>query len=138
MIKNRLEQLFKSYQKAFINYDINKVSSCYHLPCTLNTPDRIVLLSSDSDCQQEFLAIFTQLKEGKMSDIIAHKASFQQVSEQLYLVCIDWDFVDENKQTFADFVAIYHVVDCNDTLKIVNVVSHELTSSLTLENRLNL
>lgn len=136
MNKERLQKLFKQYQNAFINYDIDKVSSCYHLPCTLNTPDKIVLLSSLLDCQQEFGAIFTQLKDAGISDIIAQRASFQQMSEQLYLVCIDWDFVDEQKQTFADFAAIYHVLDCNGTLQIVNVVSHELSSSLALEHAL--
>jgi len=132
MIKIKLQQLFKHYQNAFLHYDIDAVSSCYHLPCTLNTPDKLVLLSSPSDCQQEFGAIFTQLKEANIRDILAKKASFEQMGEQLYLVCIDWDFIDGQGQAFADFTAIYHVLDTGDALKIVNVVSHELESSLTL------
>jgi len=134
----RLQQLFKHYQKAFINYDLNEVSSCYHLPCTLNTPDKIVLLSSQADCLEEFNAIFIQLKEAKTSNIIAKKASFEPISKQLYLVCIDWDFIDGQGEVFADFAAIYHVLDSEGTLKIVNVVSHDLANSLTLVNRLAL
>ncbi len=133
----KIEQLFKQYQKAFINYDIDEVISCYHLPCTLNTPDKIVLLSSKSDCQQEFGAIFSQLKEANTSNVIAKKASYQQMSEQLYLVCIDWDFIAGQGQVFADFAAIYHVLDTVDGLKIINVVSHELESSLTLAKPLS-
>ena len=112
------------------------MSRCYHLPCTLNTPDKIVLLSSKSDCHEEFGTIFTQLKEAKTSNIIAKKASFEQVSKQLYLVCIDWDFIDGQRQVFADFTAIYHVLDSDGVLKIVNVISHELDSSLTLTESL--
>jgi len=137
MIKIKLEQLFKHYQNAFLQCDLDGVSSCYHLPCTLNTPDKLVLLSSPTDCQQEFSAIFTQLKEANTRDVLAKKASFEQMSEQLYLVCIDWDFIDGQGQVFADFTAIYHVLDTGEALKIVNVVSHELESSLTLTTSLS-
>jgi len=134
----RLQQLFKHYQNAFINYNVNEVSSCYHLPCTLNTPDKIVLLLTPDDCLQEFNAIFTQLKAASTGDIIAQKASYQQVSDQLSLVCIDWDFIDSQGAVFADFAAIYHVLDIDGTLKIVNVVSHELGNSLLLKHKLAL
>jgi hypothetical protein len=133
----QLQQLFKSYQNAFLHCDIDGVSACYHLPCTLNTPDKIVLLSSQADCLEEFGTIFTQLKEAKTSNIIAKKASFEQVSKQVYLVCIDWDFIDGQGQVFADFTAIYHVLDNEGTLKIINVISHELDSSLTLTEPLS-
>lgn len=136
MSQIKLQQLFKSYQNAFLHYDIDGVSNCYHLPCTLNTPDKIVLLSSKADCQIEFGAIFTQLKEGNVGDIIAKRASFERVSKQLYLVCIDWDFIDGEEQVFAGFSAIYHVLDTDGTLQIVNVVSHELDSSLSLSEQL--
>jgi hypothetical protein len=132
MSQIKLQNLFKYYQEAFINYDLDGVSSCYHLPCTLNTPDKIVLLSNALDCEQEFSAIFTQLQQANTSNVVAKKASFSQVSKQLYLVCIDWDFIDEQGNVFADFAAIYHVLETNEALKIVNVVSHELDSSLTL------
>jgi len=137
LIGIKLQELFKRYQNAFIHYDINEVSNCYHLPCTLNTPDKIVFLSSQSDCHEEFSTIFTQLKEAKTSNVIAKKASFEQVSKQLYLVCIDWDFIDGQGQVFAEFTAIYHVLDNDDTLRIINVISHELDSSLTLTESLD-
>ena len=128
----KLKALFKDYQNGFVHCDIDEVSRCYHLPCTLNTPDKIVLLSSPADCLEEFGSIFSQLKEAKTSNIIAKKASFEQVSKQVYLVCIDWDFIDGQGQVFADFSAIYHVLDNEGTLKIINVISHELDNSLAL------
>ncbi len=137
MVTIKLQNLFKHYQKAFLVYDIEKVVSCYHLPCTLNTPDKIVLLSSQTDCHKEFSEIFTQLKDVATSDILAKKASFMQVSKQLYLVCIDWHFIDGQGQVFADFAAFYQVLNINGALKIVNVTSHELESSLTLAEPLS-
>ena len=137
MSKIKLQQLFKHYQNAFLQCDLEAVSRCYHLPCTLNTPDKIVLLKSAADCQQEFGAIFTQLKEASTSNIIAKKASFEQVSKQVYLVCIDWGFIDGQGLVFADFAAIYHVLDHDGTLKIINVVSHDLDSSLSLAEPLS-
>ena len=137
MTQPRLEQLFHQYQKAFMQYDLEQVASCYHLPCTLNTPEKVVLLTTPEDCQQEFSEIFAQLQQVATSDIIAKKASYSKVSEQVYLVCIDWDFIDGQGQVFADFAAIYHVLDINDSMKIVNVISHELDSSLTLDSPLS-
>ena len=133
----KLQNLFKQYQKAFLTYDIDEVISCYHLPCTLNTPDKIILLSNQSDCHNEFNEIFAQLKQAVTRDVVAKKASYVQISKQLYLVCIDWDFIDGQGQVFADFAAVYHVVDIDDTLKIINVISHELESSLTLAKPLH-
>jgi hypothetical protein len=132
MTASKLQNLFTQYQKAFLAYDIKGVMDCYHLPCTLNTPDKIVLLSNESDCHSEFSEIFTQLKSVKTSNVLAKKASYEQISEQLYLVCIDWDFVDGQGNVFADFAAVYHVLDVAGRLKIINVISHTLESSLTL------
>lgn len=128
----KLQQLFKRYQQAFIHYELDELCRCYHLPCTLNTPDKIVLLASGSDCHQEFNRIFKQLKDAKISQVIAKKATFEQVSKALYLVCIDWHFIDGVGEVFSEFTAIYHVLETDETLKIVNVVSHELENSLTL------
>lgn len=137
MIADKLQNLFKQYQKAFLAYDIKGVMRCYHLPCTLNTPEKVVLLANESDCHQEFSAIFTQLKSVATSNVLAKKASYMKVSAQLYLVCIDWDFIDGQGHVFADFAAIYHVLDIDGTFKIMNVTSHELESSLTLTEPLN-
>ncbi len=137
MTASKLENLFTQYQKAFLAYDIEAVMDCYHLPCTLNTPDKIVLLANESDCHNEFSEIFAQLKSVATSNVLAKKASYEQISEQLYLVCIDWDFIDGQGDVFADFAAVYHVLDIAGTFKIINVISHALESSLTLAKLLN-
>ena len=149
-IATKLQQLFRQYQYAFMHYDMDELQQCYHLPCTLNTPDKILLIKSENDFLQEFDAIFTQLKSAQTSNIVAKQCSFEQISQQLYLVCIAWDFIDGHGEVFADFAAIYHVLDCKhnineiessairkNTVKIINVVSHELDSALTLSEQLS-
>ena len=137
MTASKLKHLFTQYQKSFLAYDIEGVMDCYHLPCTLNTPDKIVLLANESGFHHEFREIFAQLKSVATSNVFPKKASYEQISEQLYLVCIDWDFVDGESEIFADFAAIYHVLDIAGTFKIINVISHTLESSLTLAKPLD-
>ena len=135
VIATQLGQLFERYQNAFIAYDIDTLSDCYHLPCTLNTPEQITLLTNKADCRQEFNTIFSQLKDGNINQIIAKKASYEQVSDQLYLVCIEWDFIDNDEEIFADFAAIYHILVNDSGLKIINVTSHDLECSLSLSEK---
>lgn len=132
MQTKKIAELFKNYLSAFKNYDLDKVVACYHLPCTLNTPDKVVLLTDIKACQQEFSDIFTQLKQAKTSDIIAEKASYSLLSENLFFACIDWTFIDGQGEIFADFCAIYHLILINNELKIINVISHDLSNSLAL------
>ncbi len=133
MQTKKIAELFKAYLSAFKNYDLDKVVACYHLPCTLNTPDKVVLLKDIKTCQQEFSDIFTQLEQAKTSDIIAEKASYSLLSENLFFACIDWTFIDGQGEIFADFCAIYHLTLINNELKIINVISHDLSNSLTLD-----
>lgn len=137
MKTQQIEALFDNYLAAFSAYDLDAVVACYHIPCTLHTPDKIVLVNSIDDCRQELNDIFTQLKQANTAKIIAQKASYMSISDDLLLACVDWDFIDEQGQVFADFCAYYHISILNSTkhrLAIVNVVSHELANSLSLAN----
>ncbi len=138
MIENQLREIFQRYLNAFKHYDLNAAVACYHLPCTLSTPDNLVIINNENECKQEFNRIFTQLKANYTHDIIAKKLCYQQVTDNIYLVCIDWDFIDESQQIFADFAAIYHLEIVAGELKIINVSSHELANSLELTKDLHL
>jgi len=133
MNTEKLAHLFTNYLQYFKEYNLAGVASCYHLPCTLNTPDKISFVANEKDFQKEFNSIFTQLKAANTSNVVANKASYQPISEQIILVNIDWDFFDANQEVFADFSAIYHVLVIADECKIFNVTSHELSNSLALE-----
>ncbi|TPH14633.1 ketosteroid isomerase family protein [Litorilituus lipolyticus] len=138
MIENTLQQLFQQYLSAFRVYDLAGVTDCYHIPCTLNTPDNLVLIDSEEKCQQEFLAIFEQLKQANTQKIVAQKVSYQAMTPSVSLVCIDWVFFDNNEQIFADFSAVYHVESVGSSHKIINVASHDLTHSLNLAHSFTL
>ncbi|WP_114325397.1 hypothetical protein [Candidatus Colwellia aromaticivorans] len=137
MKTQQIENLFDHYLAAFSAYDLDAVVACYHIPCTLHTPDKIVLVNSIDDCRQEFNDIFTQLKQANTAKIVARSASYMSINDDLLLACVDWGFIDEQGQVFADFCAYYHISILNSTkqkLAIVNVVSHELVNSLSLAN----
>ena len=133
MQTKKVISLFINYLSAFKAYDLDKVSACYHLPCTLNTPDKVILLKDTKTLLQEFNDIFIQLKQAKNSNIKADKASYSLLTENLLLACIDWAFFNEQGEIFADFCALYHLAIVENELKIINVVSHDLSNSLTLD-----
>mgnify|MGYP005985317867 CR=1 FL=1 len=137
MKTQQIENLFNHYLAAFSAYDLEGVVACYHIPCTLHTPDKIALVNSIEDCRQEFSDIFTQLKQANTAKIVARSASYMSINDDLLLACVDWDFIDDQGEVFADFCAYYHISALNSTeqeLAIINVVSHELVNSLSLAN----
>jgi hypothetical protein len=137
----QIETLFDDYLAAFRAYDLDTVVACYHLPCTLHTPDKIVLVSNIDECRQELNDIFTQLKQANTAKIVARKASYMSINDNLLLACVDWEFIGVDGQVFADFCAYYHISVSNSTkhrLAIVNVVSHELSNSLSLINEFSI
>lgn len=134
MHKTKLISFFESYIAAFKQYELNDVLAFYHFPCTLHTPDKMVLLCNVEESLTEFKNIFTQLKQAQTKDIKVTNASYSQVCENVILASVDWAFIDDQDNNFADFCAIYHLIILNNQLKIFNVVSHELSNSIVLDN----
>ena len=138
MSAEKLSCLFNQYVTAFKHYDLSQVSACYHLPCTLHTPDKVILLTELQQCKQVFGDIFSQLQQAKTSDIIVKKASYSRVTSEVLLVSIEWDFIDSQGAVFADFCATYHLIQIKDELKIISVVSHDLSSAIVLAHKFSL
>lgn len=128
----QLKKLFQDYIFAFKQYDLAAVQLCYHLPCSLHTPDKIAYLDNSLKFEKEFNEIFTVLKQANTQKIIATKASFNRLENNTVDVCIDWAFIDGKGEVFTDFCAFYHVQEFDSEYKIVSVVSHQLTNSITL------
>jgi hypothetical protein len=137
-IQQALEGLFTAYLASFKSVDIPGVQACYHLPCTLNTPEKLLYIESEADFFKEFEQIFKQLKQAAIADITASNSSYSQLSEQLFLVNIDWHFIDSQGQVFADFTAVYHILVTEQKYAIVNVVSVDLSSALSLAHPFNI
>jgi hypothetical protein len=132
MLTDKITTLFNHYLKAFIDYDIEQVRECYHLPCTLHTPDKAVLIENDNQFDIAFLEIFKGLKEADTQKVTPLKSSYSKIGADLFLVCIDWAFSDNNNKVFADFSAFYYVNTVHGQLKIFNVASHDLNNTLSL------
>ena len=138
MTKQDIEQLFTQYINAFQARNIASTKACYQLPCTLHTPDKIVLIENDIDFEREFLDIFTVLNHAEITRFIPLKASFSELNEKIILACVDWQFLDANEQVFTDFTACYHIALSGEDWKIFNVVSQELSQSLLLSTSFNI
>ena len=132
MKNQQLVNLFQDYISAFQQYDLAAVQQCYQLPCTLHTPDKIAYLANNAHFEQEFIDIFTVLQHAKTKKILVTKASYSLSVDDAIDVCIDWAFVDDENETFADFCAFYHLVKVKQQYKIVSVVSHDLSNSIEL------
>ena len=70
--------------------------------------------------------------------IIVKKASYSRVTSEVLLVSIEWDFIDSQGAVFADFCATYHLIQIKDELKIISVVSHDLSSAIVLAHKFSL
>ncbi|ASP47286.1 hypothetical protein [Cognaticolwellia beringensis] len=133
MYKTVIEQLFQRYIKAFHQKNMADTQTCYQLPCTLHTPDRVVLIESDTVFKREFIDIFTVLSHAEIKRFVALKASFSVLSENLVLACIDWQFIGPKDEVFTDFSAFYHLALSDGQWRIFNVVSQELSQSVALD-----
>jgi hypothetical protein len=134
MKNQQLVNLFQEYILAFKQYDLVAMLQCYQLPCTLHTPDKIAYLASNESFEQEFKDIFTVLQHANTQKILATKASYSLSVNNAIDVCIDWAFVDDEGEVFADFCAFYHLIEIARQYKIVSVVSHELSNSVALSH----
>lgn len=138
MYQLAIEQLFQRYLKAFHQQNMADTQQCYQLPCTLHTPDKVVLIEDASAFEREFLDIFTVLSHAQITQFDALRASFSELSENLLLACVDWQFIGDNGEIFTDFSAFYHIAFNNGQWKIFNVVSQELSQSVQLNTPLNI
>lgn len=132
MDKSILQHLFLRYIKAFEQQQYEAIQACYQMPCTLHTPDKVVVITDQAEFTKEFSEIFTVLSHANIKTFNVTKATYSEVSPQLAIVCIDWEFIAQEGEVFTDFSAFYHIALMHNEWKIVNVVSQELTQSKTL------
>ena len=138
MHKSAIELLFQRNLKAFQQQNMADIRTCYQLPCTLHTPDKVVLIDSDKVFEREFLDIFTVLSHADVKRFNVLKASFSELSENVMLACVDWQLIAANEEVFTDFSAFYHLVLCDGQWRICNVVSQELSQSVDLNSPFNI
>jgi hypothetical protein len=72
------------------------------------------------------------LRHANTQNIIATKATYSLGVGDTIDVCIDWAFIDDKKEVFADFCAFYQLIKIEEQYKIISVVSHDLSNSVNL------
>jgi len=135
---DKLTELFEQYIKAFVHNNTSAVSQCYQVPCTLSTPDKMLVIENQSDFEKEFEQIFLQLKQAGMSKVKPLKASCLALTDTLVLACIDWAFIDGSGDVFADFSAFYHLASHQEGYKIISVSSQDLSQSKVFTHKITL
>lgn len=138
LISSSLAQLYRHYIESFSRLDISAVKQCYVLPCTLSTPDKVVLLDNEETFEKEFSDIFNVLKQEDINGFKTSNASFSQINENLVVVSIDWQFLQGANNLFTEFTAIYHLTKLNDEFKIANVISQDISQAISLEYSLTI
>ncbi len=138
MNSQSLAVFFSQYLKAFERNDIATLAKSYQLPCTLSTPDNIMVLDNQQQLESVLSTIMQQLAQADVCDIKVLQASCTEVTESIVLACVDWSFVDGKQQVFADFSAFYHLVNAGEHYKIISVSSQELSQSAKLAEPLHI
>ncbi|MBB6542253.1 hypothetical protein [Thalassotalea piscium] len=137
-IEEKLAVFFQGYITCFKDYDIDNLKKYYQLPCTLSTPDKLILVQSTEAFMQEFSEIFMQLKNANTNDFNFSQITYTEVNNALTVVGGQWTFINDQQEVFAAFFACYHILAENNSFKIVNVMSHEVENSVTFAEKLTL
>jgi len=103
MLLADIQILFNNFQEGFLQFDLEKVVNCYHLPCTLNTPDKISVISTKEELENEVNGIFTQLSNECFTSVTLSNSSYMQLTEEITLASMDWKFFDKTNQVFLSF-----------------------------------
>jgi len=139
MFTKDIQSLFNNFQLGFKVFDLNLVTACYNLPCTLNTPDKISVIKTKLALEDEVNDIFSQLKNEGFDRLELKNSSCMQLTDEIILVNIDWKFYDNTNQVFSEFSAFYHLVCANDKkVKIINATSHQISNSQRLQTSFSL
>jgi len=138
MTKEIIEKLFKQYLISFVDYDFVGVKACYAIPSTMATPDQFLTLSDEISFEATFKGIFEQLKSAGMVSVAAKQASYQKLTDGLYLASVDWEFFTEDGTSFTDFTAFYHITIEDKQAKILSVISQDSSQSQIIGETFNI
>jgi hypothetical protein len=132
VLVTKIEALFNKFQEGFNHFDLVKVIDCYHVPCTLNTPDKMSLINTTGELENEVDGIFAQLVNEHFVSFQLTNTSFMRLTDELIFVNMDWKFIDKHDQVFSEFSAFYHLTIKDKKLKIINVTSHQISNGKSL------
>lgn len=132
MITQHIQTLLTRFHNGIKAFDFDVIKQCYHLPCTINTPDSMTLVTTGKELETEFLGIFEQLKNEGLASFTCSNTRYSPINDTLFLAEIDWQFIDVNKVIFSEFAAFYHIQFIEEQFKIVNATSHHISNKQQL------
>jgi len=132
MLTTNVQALFHDFQEGINHLDLIKVVDCYHLPCTLNTPDKMSLINTKTELESEVKSLFTQLTDECFAQFELSNTSYMKLTDDVIFASIDWAFIDDNHQVFSEFSAFYHLAIKDKKLKIINATSHQINNGQRL------
>ena len=135
---HNLSVFFQHYVSAFTAQHTETLVNCYQIPCTLSSPDNVVLISTEKQLIETLVDANSQINQANIAGVKLLDSSYQSLSDDLFLVNIGWQLLTQDNQVYTEFCAIYYVAVINNKLKIININSQELSQSLNLANTLTL
>tara|TARA_B110000114_G_scaffold103755_1_gene109201 strand:+ start:359 stop:793 length:435 start_codon:yes stop_codon:yes gene_type:complete len=132
MLTTNVQALFHNFKEGINHLNLIKVVDCYHLPCTLNTPDKLSLINTKAELESEVKSLFTQLTKECFYRFELSNTSYMKLTDDMIFASIDWTFIDDNHQVFSEFSAFYHLVIKDKKLKIINATSHQINNGQRL------
>jgi hypothetical protein len=132
VLTSKIEQFFNVFIDGFKTNDIKKLQACYHLPCTLNTPEYIDVITNNEQLSIYFQVIFSQLEQEQFSHVNITNTHYTVMANDFILACVDWSFIDNAGIVFSNFSAFYHLSWKNEQLTIMNATSHNSENSQKL------
>lgn len=132
MLTADIQQSLNRFQKGFHHFDLAMVVDCYHLPCTLNTPEKMSIINTKAELENEINGIFEQLRHECFARFELSNTSYMQLTEDLSFATINWTFIDKTNQVFSEFSAFYHLSVKDKKLKIINATSHQICNEKNL------
>ncbi|WP_448565456.1 hypothetical protein [Thalassotalea ganghwensis] len=120
------------YIDNFKCLDIEALSGCYQFPCTLSTPDELMLLTNEKELLAQFSDIRQQVQQADVNCITCSNISFSKVCENITLLGMTWLLQTASGQVLSHFFACYHLVTINEHYRIFNVVSQEAEKAVVL------
>ena len=135
MNKQQLSNFINQYTHCFKTYDLNALKNHYKLGCTLSTPDKLVLIETETDFACEFEQIFTQLKAANTANFLFSNISYTRLNTSTIVLGGTWVFSNNLKEAFAEFYACYHLIKENEKIKIISVVSHDISNAIVFAEK---
>ena len=124
MINDKIENWLANYAKLFEENNLEEIINCYAVPSTMSTPEKVVIMKSADEVEQQISEILlltkqSMLKQAKVLDLVIYP-----YDDNIFIANCRWQMEDAAGQIFAEFGAVYQLVYSKNEFRILNVTSY--------------